>query len=385
MTTSTQNSLPIDEEPKNKVSIALMGCGFVADYYLATIDKFPHLVIEGAFDIDKSRLKQFCEFYQLKAYASAEELLTDEKVSIVLNLTDPRSHYKVSKQILEANKHVYSEKPLAMRVEDAEDLVKMAKEKRLRISSAPCSVLGKASQTLAHAVKQKTVGNVKLVYAELEDGLVHKMAYKKWYSLSGAPWPYRDEFEVGCTLEHAGYYLAWLINMFGSVKTVTAFSDCRVPEKVHPEPELQPANTADISIGILKFESGVVVRLSTSIIAPHDHSIRIFGDKGVLYLDECWDNDAKVYCRKLMRIRRKTFLTPWKKTMKLPQDVHVNKVDRGNTKMDFLLGVNELAQAVSENKSNRLNEDFSLHVTEVSLALQYAGTNSNTYTVRSRC
>ena len=228
-------------------------------------------------------------------------------------------------------------------------------------------------------------GNIKLVYAELEDGLVHRMAYKKWQSLSGAPWPYRDEFEVGCTLEHAGYYLAWLMDMFGPVKSVTAFSDCRIPEKVHPEPELHPSDTADLSIGILKFESGIVVRLSTSIIAPHDHSIRLFGDKGVIYLNECWDNNDEVFYRKLMRIRRKTFLSPWKSKVKLPYEIKVNKVDRGNTKMDFLLGVQDLANAVNNPQHDlRLNADFSLHVNEVALALQYAGTNSHTYVTKSR-
>ncbi|MFL0803877.1 MAG: Gfo/Idh/MocA family oxidoreductase [Agarilytica sp.] len=364
--------------------IALIGCGFVADYYLATIDAYPELNIAGVYDKDEERLKTFTEFYSLKKYASIEALLSDASVSIVLNLTDPRSHYAISKQCLEAGKNVYSEKPLAMNFDDARALVDLSKDKGLHISSAPCSVLGKSAQTLSHAVKKDLCGDIKLVYAELDDGLVHKMAYKKWMSISGAPWPYRDEFEVGCTLEHAGYYLAWLMEIFGPVKTVTAFSDCVVPEKVQPEPALRPADTADISFGLLKFESGVVVRLSTTIVAPHDHSIRLFGDKGVLYMNECWDNNDPVYFRKLMRIRRKTFLSPFKKKVKLPYEVNVNKVNRGNTKMDFLLGVQDLAEAVNKGKSIQLNADFSLHVNEVALALQYAGTAATTYFTKSR-
>ncbi len=364
--------------------IALIGCGFVADYYLATIEAYPELNIVGVYDKDEERLKIFTEFYSLKKYDSIDTLLSDASVSIVLNLTDPRSHYAISKQCLEAGKNVYSEKPLAMNFDNARELVDLSKEKGLHISSAPCSVLGKSAQTLSHAVKKDLCGDIKLVYAELDDGLVHKMAYKKWMSVSGAPWPYRDEFEVGCTLEHAGYYLAWLMEIFGPVKTVTAFSDCVVPEKVRPEPALRPADTADISFGLLKFESGVVVRLSTTIVAPHDHSIRLFGDKGVLYMNECWDNNDPVYFRKLMRIRRKTFLSPFKKKVKLPYEVNVNKVDRGNTKMDFLLGVQDLAEAVNTGKSIQLNADFSLHVNEVALALQYAGTAATTYFTKSR-
>lgn len=367
-----------------KTGIALVGCGFVADYYLATIEAYPELNIIGVFDKHPDRLKKFCEFYSLSSFDSLESILENEKVSIVLNLTDPRSHYAVSKQCLSAGKNVYSEKPLAMTFDDARELVDLAKENNLKLSSAPCSVLGKAAKTLSYAVKQKLCGDIKLVYAELDDGLVHKMAYKKWFSMSGAPWPYRDEFEVGCTLEHAGYYLAWLLEMFGPVKSVTAFSDCVIPEKVDPEPTLRPPDAADISFGILKFESGVVVRLSTTIVAPHDHSIKLFGDKGVLYLDECWDNDDKVYFRKLMRIRRKTFLSPIKKKVNFPYPITVNKVDRGNTKMDFLLGVQDLARAIKQNEEGQLSADFSLHVNEIALALQFAGTEAKTYFTKSR-
>ncbi len=368
----------------SQTGIALIGCGFVADYYVATLEKYPNLKVVGVYDKNADRLKTFCEYYSLNALNSIEDILSHNDISIVLNLTDPRSHYAISKQCLEAGKHVYSEKPLAMDYEDAKELVDLAKQKGLQISSAPCSVLGKAAKTLSYAVKQNVVGNVKLVYAELDDGLVHKMAYKKWFSESGAPWPYRDEFEVGCTLEHAGYYLAWLMEMFGPVKSVTAFSDCLVPEKVEPEPALSPSDAADASFGILKFESGVVVRLSTTIVAPHDHSIRLFGDEGVIYLNECWDNNDKVSYRKLMRIRRKTFLSPFKKTVTLPETVKVNKMDRGNTKMDFLLGVQDLADAVNQGKEIQLTADFSLHVNEVALALQYAGTEGGTYITQSR-
>lgn len=369
---------------KNTVNIAIVGCGFVADYYMATLEAYPELNIVGGFDIDAQRLNTFCEYYSIAPYSSLDDVLADNNVNIVLNLTDPRSHYAISKLCLNANKHVYSEKPLAMSFTEAEELTELAKEKKLEIISAPCSVLGKAAKTLSYAVKQGLCGQPKLVYAELDDGLVHKMAYKKWHSISGAPWPYRDEFEVGCTLEHAGYYLTWLMEMFGPVKSVTAFSDCVIPEKVDPEPALSPADTADISFGILKFENGVVARLSTTIVAPHDHSIRIFGDNGVISLKECWDNNDKVYFRKLMRIRRKTFLSPYKKTIKHPETIVVNKLDRGNTKMDFLLGVQALAQRINGDPSSLLTIDFCLHVTEVSLALQNAGTEASTYITKSR-
>lgn len=370
----------------NSTGIALVGCGFVADYYLASIANYPSLRIQGVYDRDTARLRQFCDHYSLRAYPSLESLLADDGVRIVVNLTNPRSHYEISKQSLEAGKHVYSEKPLAMRFEDAKALVELARSRRLVISSAPCSVLGEAARTLSYAVRQGVVGKIRLVYAELEDGMVHQMAYRKWVSDSGAPWPYRDEFEVGCTLEHAGYYVAWLMEMFGPVESVTAFSDCLVPDKLMGEAALEPPDTADASFGILKFKRGVVARLSTTIVAPHDHSIRVIGDRGVLSLKDCWNNDEKVNFYRRLHIRRRTLLSPVGWRVRLPNErkgAATIKTKKGSTQMDFLLGVHALAEHIVRGMPLQLSPEFSLHVNEIALALQYAGPSGSAYVPES--
>jgi len=322
-------------------------------------------------------------FYKLPKYKNLDALLGDTQVSIVLNLTNPRAHYEVSRKCLEAGRHVYSEKPLAMDYADAERLVLLAEEKSLAISSAPSSLLGNAAQTLWRGVRDDVVGNVRLVYAELDDGMVHRMPYKKWRSTTGAPWPYKDEFEVGCTLEHAGYYLSWLIAMFGPVESVTAYSECLIRDKL-TDMELNPPDTPDFSVGVLRFACGVVARLSTTLIGPHDHSIRIIGERGVLGLQDCWFNDARVYFRKLISIRRKTLLSPLKSTYKLPKAPSVKVKSTGGNRMDYAAGVVELAISLEQGRSSRLSPRFSLHVNEVALALQNAGNRSETYITCSR-
>ena len=56
-------------------------------------------------------------------------------------------------------------------------------------------------------MRRGAVGQVRLVYAELDDNPVHLMAPEGWTNELGTPWPYLNEYRVGCTLEHAGYYL----------------------------------------------------------------------------------------------------------------------------------------------------------------------------------
>ena len=95
--------------------IAIVGCGFVADYYLKTLPLYPDLEIAGVMDRVPERATKFAAYHSVPVYASLAELLADSTVEIVLNLTNPRSHYEVSKAALEAGKHVYSEKPLLWR------------------------------------------------------------------------------------------------------------------------------------------------------------------------------------------------------------------------------------------------------------------------------
>ncbi|MBR9805204.1 Gfo/Idh/MocA family oxidoreductase [bacterium] len=363
--------------------IAIVGCGFVADYYMETLASYPSLHLCGVYDRDAERLMAFSSHYGVARYANVDDVLRDPRVSIVLNLTNPREHYQLSRQCLLAGKHVYSEKPLAMDFAEAEDLVLLARSQGLQIASAPCSVLGVAAQTLWKAVRDGVCGKVRLVYAELDDGMLHKMPYKKWHSVTGAPWPYKDEFEVGCTLEHAGYYLTWLVAMFGEIEHIVAYSACLVPDKL-PDETLSPSGTADSSLAVLRFSGGVVVRLTTTIVGPADRSIRIIGDGGVLSVNDCWNNAAPVRFRQLMSVRRKTFLSPVARRVQYKGAPVSTTTRNGATQMDFMLGVDEMAAALTSGVEASLAMELALHVNEAALVLQNASDAGVCHVMKSR-
>lgn len=356
------------EIKKDKKSIAIVGCGFVADYYINSLSLHPELKLVGVMDRNSSRASSFAAYHSIPhIYGSLDELLEDSNVDIVLNLTNPSSHYSVSKACLEALKHVYSEKPLAMEMSQAEELVNLAEQRGLYLSSAPCSLLSETAQTVWKALRENQIGKVRLVYAEMDDGLVHQMPYKKWLSKSGIPWPYKDEFEVGCTLEHAGYYVTWLTAFFGRAETVSAFSSCLIPDKQTEVP--LDINAPDFSVACIKFASGVVARLTCSIVAPHDHSLRIIGDQGILGIHDCWYYGAPVYIRRSINIGRKRLEGVWKQRYPL-----VKKAPRmgykGAQQMDFCRGVAEMASAITQARDCRLSARFSLHNNEIVLAIQ---------------
>jgi predicted dehydrogenase len=363
------------------LNIAMIGCGFVADYYIDTLANYPHLKLLGVMDRNQERAEKFSTFYSVPMYSSLEDVLSDSRIDIVLNLTNPRSHFEVSKACLEANKHVYSEKPLAMSYADAQTLVDLATERGLYLASAPCSLLGETAQTLWKALRENVIGQVRLVYAEMDDGFVHQMPYRKWVNASGTPWPYKDEFEVGCTLEHAGYYLTWFPAFFGPAQTVTAFSSCLVPDKETDEP--LDVNAPDFSVACIKFESGVVVRLTCSNIAPHNHSLKVIGDKGILHIHDCWDYKSPVRITRRYNIRRKTILSPWKLKYSLSGENTSKLTQKGAQKMDFCRGVDELAAAILEQRPCRLSAQYSLHVNELVLTIQNALETGGSYVMKS--
>ena len=362
-------------------AVTLIGCGFVADLYMRSLKSFPQVRVLGAFDRDPARLQAFCAHWGVAALAGLDALFAVQpRDGVILNLTNPDQHFTVNRTCLEAGFHVYSEKPLAMAMPDAIALHALAGSKRLLLASAPCSVLGQAAQTLGHAVRSGVAGPPRLIYAELDDGFIPQAPVDKWVSESGAKWPYADEFRVGCTLEHAGYYLSWLIGMFGTVRTVVAASAHVIPDK------RGVADTApDFSVATLFFDAGPVARLTCSIVAPHDHRIRVVGDLGVLEVGKAWDNAAKVTFRRRIAVRRRLLESPMARRIRLPGPTHPMVGRWGAASMNFALGPVEMLAAIAERRPCRLSADFALHLNEVTLAIQNAGEAAGAQAMQTRC
>jgi len=359
------------------MNIAIVGCGYVADYYIATLRFHPELKLLGVMDRDAERAALFSRLQKVPAYLTLEAVLADSRVEMVLNLTNPGAHYEISKAALLAGKHVYSEKPLAMKMDQATELVELAEARNLLITSAPCSLLGETAQTLWKVLREGTMGTVRVVYAEMDDGMVHRMPYRDWVSASGLPWPYKDEFEVGCTMEHAGYCLAWLAAWFGPALSVTSFASLQVPDKVQ-DVQLD-AGSPDFSVACIQFASGVVARVTCSIVAPHDHSLRIVADNGVLSTRDFWDYRSPVYSQRMIKLRSRVLLNPLRRRHQLLRISKIKPLRTGPAWMDFCRGPAEVAAAIREQRVCRLSARFSLHINELVLAIHGSGQHSGTH------
>jgi predicted dehydrogenase len=360
--------------------LAIVGCGFVADNYVATLADHPGLALLGAYDRDPARLAAFTQFHRLPRYESLEALLADARVEMVVNLTNPASHFEVTRAALMAGRHVYSEKPLAMTMAHGEALRALAIERGLGLAAAPCNHLGEAVQTLHREVMAGRLGRVVLAQAELDDGMIAMLPYRSWRSRSGAPWPARDEFEVGCTMEHAGYQLGPLVTMFGPVRRVSAFAGCLIPDKGADVGVRQSA--PDLSVGMLEFDDGIVARISNSIIAPANRALRVVGLDGVATLSDIWEYHARVRitrtgATRAARVTRKleyrlAALLPGLLLGRAVRPVPGRRTRKtaGGHRMDFARGIAQLAAQIDHGAPKLMTPDLALHVLEVTLALQ---------------
>ena len=118
------------------LGIGIVGTGNIAGGYAKDALTHPEIRLVAATDLDPDRATAFAAAHGCRAHASLDDLLADDEVDIVINLTVHHAHYEVTKQALEAGKHVYSEKPLALRSSEARELVDAGRLARASASDA---------------------------------------------------------------------------------------------------------------------------------------------------------------------------------------------------------------------------------------------------------
>ncbi|MEA4870914.1 MAG: Gfo/Idh/MocA family oxidoreductase, partial [Christensenella sp.] len=117
-----------------RVKTAIIGCGSISNIYMEsfTNGKFSIVELVACSDLDEVRMRQSAEKYALRAM-SLEEILADASIELVINLTTPAAHYPINKRALLAGKHVFSEKMIAVELDEGRELVALANEKGLRL------------------------------------------------------------------------------------------------------------------------------------------------------------------------------------------------------------------------------------------------------------
>ncbi|RUU56366.1 Gfo/Idh/MocA family oxidoreductase, partial [Mesorhizobium sp. M2C.T.Ca.TU.009.01.2.1] len=143
----------------DKLGVGVIGCGNISKAYFSLAPLFRGIEMRACADINMEAATARAKEFKLRA-ETVSDLLRDDEIDIIVNLTIPAVHYEVSKAVLDAGKHVYSEKPFVLSIKEGLDLKKRAEKKGLRIGSAPDTFLGGAHQLARELIDSGKLGKI---------------------------------------------------------------------------------------------------------------------------------------------------------------------------------------------------------------------------------
>ncbi len=267
-----------------ETAIGIIGCGVISEAYLRLAPSFRGLKIVACADIVPAAAKARAAQYSVRAM-SVDELLASDEIDLVINLTVPAAHYDVTRSILSAGKHAYSEKPLALDFKQARKLVAEADRRGLKLGCAPDTFLGGSGQTARRLIDKGAIGKVVGGTANvLSHGMEHWHPNPVFFFQPGS----------GPMLDLGAYYVTALVNLLGPVKTVTAmaksgFSHRLVTADGPMKGKKVKVTTPTTINAILEFRSGAEVTIGTSWdVWKHGHGnpIELYGTNGSMLLPD---------------------------------------------------------------------------------------------------
>lgn len=321
--------------------VGIVGCGNIAGPYARSLAEHDEVRLVAVTDVDAARADAFAAEHGVRAHASIEALLADPDVALVVNLTVHHAHYAVTKQALEAGKHVYSEKPMALEADEARELVELARRQGVRLACSPATFLGEAQQTVGSIIQSGELGVVRAVYADVNWGRI-----ETWHP---APIPFYD---VGVLVDVGVYPLTIATAFLGRAVAIEARGWDLLPDRLTTSGESYRIGSPDLIFAMIELSGGAVVRLTGSFYVGRPSGpqglMEFHGDAGSLALSSFQDFDATV--RRGPAGGEYEPVTP------------VREPYQG---IAWGRGVADLARAINEGRQQRVTGEHAAHVVDI--------------------
>ena len=337
---------------KKTCKIAVVGCGVISKAYLNAIrDYFSVIEVVACTDLDAERMNKTAETYGIKAM-SYDEILADPAIDVVLNLTNPGAHYPITKAALEAGKHVWSEKMIAVDLEQGRELVKLAEQKGVRLGVAPDTFLGSAIQTARYILDKGLIGKP----------LTFTASISRDYSVFGEILPHLRKKGGSILFDMGGYYLTALANLFGPVREVAAFTatndpvrkGSRVDNDCKYFGEEYTIEVSNMVAASLKYDGGVLgtLHMNSDCLYTETTGITVFGTDGILYMPDPNKFGGEV---KLQKLQAEPIVFP---------------ATHGFSANSRGVGAAEMAWSIIQNRPHRGDMHMALNVFETAHAIE---------------
>lgn len=357
------------------LGIGVVGCGNISTAYMRHAAAFRGVEIRACADLNQTLAQARAEEFGVDA-RRVEVLLTSPDIDIVLNLTIPAAHYSVSRSALEAGKHVYSEKPFALTIEDARDLAQLARSRGLRVGSAPDTFLGGAHQYARRLIDEGGLGDI-------VGGTAHIMSHgaEAWH-------PSPDFFYKpggGPVLDMGPYYLTNLVQLIGPAKRVTAMGAAPLSERVIGSGaragERIAVETLTTLHAVITFETGAIVTMGASWdVWSHGHPhMELYGTAGTLALP-----DPNFFSGDVTLTHEDGSVTTgpdWDH----PLGVANRKTGNGPVADYRMAGLADMARAIGDDGPQRCSLELATHVVEIMTAIHTAAEDGGVIDLTTSC
>ena len=368
---------------KKIFKVGLVGCGHIAETYFRAHRYFNNFKIVACADIDIQAAKKCAKIYKIK-FMSVNELMKNQEIDIVLNLTIPKAHYSVAIKALRNDKHVYSEKPLAINLKDGLSLIKLAKRKKLSIGHAPDTFLGGGNQKAKELLEKKVIGNIKFGNAIF--------AYPGIQSYHPNPEPWFEKKEGGPVIDMGPYYLTALVNLLGPAKNV--LSQCLKNTAVR-KIGIGPKKGKRINVkcpttyfSTIKFKNGTIIRLTLSfdVISHLRNHIELYGEEGSMVVPDPNMFGGSVLLSKKMGSDWKNYKTNKALLGKINIRTQSSRANESPTNANYRgAGLAEMIDSIKKRKIHRCNGELSLHVLNIIDAIHKSAKNNKRIAIKTNC
>lgn len=357
--------------------VGIMGAGNISAAYLRLAPLFRNLEVRGVADVVPEAAKKRAEEFSVPAQ-TPDELLKNSEIDVIVNLTVPAAHYKVTSDILSAGKHAYSEKPFVLSVEEGKAIRQQANERGLKVGSAPDTFLGGAHQQARAIIDSGKVGKI-------ASGTMHVLSrgMEHWH-------PNPDFFfQVGGgpILDLGPYYITDLISLVGPVKRVTAFTGmARAEREVTAE---GPFKGTMIKVGtpttihaVMEFDNGAIITLGASwdVVSHGHHNIELYGTEGSVYVPDpnFFNGDVLITDREGVKDKVMTWDHPF--------GVANQGLDTANPRANYRnAGLADMMDSLETGKKARCDIDVALHAVDVMTSILKAGETGQVITLSTTC
>jgi predicted dehydrogenase len=261
-----------------RVGVGVIGAGNISDEYLTSLTSYPDLAVRAITDLDLGRAGAQAAKYGIETANSVDALLARDDIDIVVNLTLPATHAEIALQALAAGKNVWSEKPIALSLDDARAVLAAADERGLVVGNAPDTILGEGIQHSHRLLLDGAIGTPQTVLTLMQGPGPDAWHPRPQFLFARGAGPL---FDIG------PYYFTTMVQLLGEIESVEALGsrprDERVVGSGPDKGQTFPVEVFTHLSVLTRFRSGVVGTSVFSFDSPVRRQLfEITGSEGTM-------------------------------------------------------------------------------------------------------